>query len=104
MSKYLVPKPIRREFELLAGWSLMQAGIAAAGIITGLLVFLGVAVVGFPVPLGLAGLTLFGGIGVMLALPQPGGQPPLYQRLQDGLAFKRGQQRYLYDWSGTDGD
>ncbi len=104
MSKYLVPKPIRREFELLAGWSLVQAGIAAAGIVAGLLVFLGVAVVGLPVPLGLAGLTLCGGVAVMLALPQPGGQPPLYQRLQDGLAFKRSQARYVFDWRSRDPD
>ena len=104
MSKYLVPKPIRREFELLAGWSLVQAGIAAAGVVAGLLVFLGVAVVGLPVALGLVAFLIPGGVAVMLALPQPGGQPPLYQRLQDGLAYKRSQARYVFDWWSRDPD
>lgn len=104
VNKYLVPKPITRRFELLAGWDLVQAGIAATGIVLGLLVFLVVAAVGLPVPLGLVGLTLCGGVGTMLALPQPGGQPPLYRRLQDGLAFKRRQARFLYDWGARDPD
>ncbi len=104
MSKYLVPKPITRRFELLAGWDMVQSGIVAAGIVTGGLCFAIVALVGLPVALGLVAFLIAGGVAVMLALPQPGGQPPLYQRLQDGLAFKRSQARYVFDWRSRDPD
>lgn len=104
MGKYLIPKPINRQFELLAGWGLTQVAVAGVGIVTGLGMFVGVVAVGLPVPLGLVALTLSGGVGVMLALPQPGGHPPLYRRLQDWWAYKHSQTLYLYDWGGSDWD
>lgn len=102
MAKYLVPKPIKQEFELLAGWDLAQAGIVATGVAGGVTLFALTQVVGLPVPLGLLVLLVPGAAGVGLAAPQPGGSPPLYRRLQDARAYRTRQRRYVYDWSARD--
>lgn len=102
MARYLIPKPIQRQYELFPGWGWVQIGLVAVGLLLGVLFFAVLTLLRLaPVPVRMILLVVPGGMGGFLAFPPPNDQP-LYQRLLAGLRFAKRPRRWLYDWNTPD--
>ncbi len=102
MARYLIPKPIQRGYELFPGWSFVQIGLVAVGLVVGAVFFAGLTLLHLgPVPIRLVIAVFFIGVGGFLAFPPPNDRP-LYERLRAGIAFGKSTRKYLYDWNASD--
>ncbi|NMP24349.1 hypothetical protein [Sulfobacillus harzensis] len=101
MARYLIPKPIQRQYELFPGWGFPQIGLVVAGLLVGGMLFLVLTLFHVRVPIRLIAFVLPLGIAGFLAFPPPNDQP-LYQRLQAGVGFSKSTRKWLYDWNASD--
>ncbi|NMP24471.1 hypothetical protein [Sulfobacillus harzensis] len=101
MARYLIPKPIQRQYELFPGWGFTQVTVVAVGLVTGVLFFAMLTVFHLSIPIRLIAFVLPLGIGGFLAFPPPNEQP-LYKRLQAGVGFSKSPRKWLYDWNASD--
>lgn len=102
MARYLIPKPIQREREILPGWGWEQVGVILVGAAFGGALFALLSFLGW-LP-GLVRLLVGiapGGIGVALAITPPQGQPA-YRLIRAVLGYRKSQRRWLYDWNASD--
>lgn len=103
MARYLIPKPIAKQYELFpgTGWGLTEAGIVGAGLGLGGLLFGLLTLLGVPVALRLVVAVVVAAIGAGLAVPPPLGEPA-YRVAQRWWAYQHQPHRYLYDWTAAD--
>lgn len=103
MARYLIPKPITRQYELFpgSGWGLGEAAVAVMGVVLGALLFAGLTLIGVPVVVRLITGIGSAGLGIGLAFPPPLGEPA-YRVIQRWWAYQHQPHRYLYDWTASD--
>lgn len=102
MARYLIPKPIQRQYELFPGWGFTQVGLVAVGLIMGAAFFAGMTALRLgPIWLRLVIGVFFVAVVGFMAFPPPNEQP-LYKRLQAGVGFSKSTRRWLYDWNASD--
>jgi len=101
MARYLIPKPITRQYELFPGWGLAEAGLVVASVMAGAVVFGLASLVGLPVGLRIVFPVALVAVGVGLAFPPPMGEPA-YRVVQRWWAYQHQPHRYLYDWTASD--
>jgi hypothetical protein len=104
MARYLIPKPIQRQYELFPGWGLSQIGLVVAGLVVGAICFAGLTALHLgSAPFRLIVAVFFIAVAGFLAFPPPNEQP-LYMRLLAGWRFFHAPRRWLYDWNAGDWD
>ena len=103
MARYLIPKPIAKQYELFpgSGWGLPEAGIVVAGIVAAALLFLALTLIGAPVAVRLVVAVVAAASGVGIAFPPPMGEP-LYRVGQRWWQYQHQPHRHLYDWTASD--
>ena len=98
MARYLIPKPIQRQYEFFPGWGWRQIGLVLAGGIAAVLWFLITSLLRLPVLLRLLPALVPLAAGAGLAFPPPN-ERPLYERLLAGARFRNAPRRFVYDWN-----
>ena len=101
-SRYLLPRPITRRFEIVPGWSLAAAGAVAASLAGGGGFTAGLLALHAPLPVALVPGVLVAGSGTVLQLPLPGQTETLWGMLHALRAWRRRPRRLLYDWTRRD--
>ena len=100
--KYPIPKPIRRSYEVMPGWSMREIrtaaqGLAVAAPLAGLVYVIGGGIFG----------TVFAflaptAIGIAMAYPVSAMDGSMADRLRRASAYKKRPQTWIYDWKGPD--
>lgn len=101
MARYLIPKPIQRQYEVFPGWGFTQIGIVAVGLGVGAGFVIGLGLIHLGWAIRLVVGVLFLGIAGFLAFPPPH-EAPLYTRLRAAWRYFHAPRRYLYDWNAPD--
>lgn len=102
MARYLIPKPINRDRELLPGWGFQQILVILVAAAIGGALFALLSILGW-LP-GLVRLLVgiaSAGLGVALAITPPQGQPA-YRLIHAALQYRKSHRRYLFDWNAPD--
>ena len=101
MARYLIPKPIQRQYEVFPGWGFTQIGIVVAGLVLGAGFVAGLTLIHLGWAIRLVVGVFFVGVAGFLAFPPPH-EAPLYTRLTSAWRFYHAPRRYLYDWNAPD--
>ncbi len=103
MARYLIPKPIAKQYELFpgSGWGLPEAGIVVAGVGLAGVVFWVLTLCGVPVVVRLVVAIVIAASGVGIAYPPPLGEP-FFRVGQRWWQYQHHPHRYLYDVTQSD--
>ena len=99
--EYLIPRRIDQGYQFFPGWGVRQVAAVLTGLAAGLLIGVVTHLLHLPVLVQVFPLILGGGLGAVVARPQPDGSTVL----DLAAAFRSWSgrpKRYLYDWSKDD--